>query len=77
LVMLFLDGYFEVKKPINTEKERKAERFFILSRRLSLDLLMLVVRRVYLSSRSFFLSHQTEAALRKVLSFPSIPPLSD
>jgi len=69
-VLLLSDAYLELREEQETEKERKAKRFLQISRRLPLELKMLLVRRVYLSEYPFFLSHQTEASLRRALSFP-------
>jgi len=70
LVVLFCDGFLSLKGTVETEKEKRAQRFFRITHHLNIDLNMVLVRRIYLSEKMFFLSNQTEAALRRALSIP-------
>jgi len=70
LVVLLTDGHLKLKGRPETEQEKKAERFFRMTRELPLELIMILVNRVYLSSGTFILSNQTEVALKRVLGYP-------
>jgi len=67
-MILYCDGYFKLTEDNKSEREKRAKRFFRMSLRLPLELNMLIARRVYLGKASLILSHQTEAALSRVLS---------
>jgi len=69
LMILYCDGYFSLKEGLATEREIRAQKFFSVCKKLNVDLNMILARRVYLSDNEFILSDQTEAALRRVLSW--------
>jgi len=67
---LVSDGYLSLKKSsFETEEEVRAQRFFMIAKRVPLEIQMIMCRRIFLSSKTFILANETEAALRKVLSF--------
>jgi len=70
LVLLYCDGFLKLRKTQTTIKEKQAAKFFQIAKALPFDVKMILIRRVYLSSKSFFVSNQTEAALQRVLSHP-------
>jgi len=69
-VLLLIDGYLELKGSLESEEERRAERFLMMTKELPLELIMVLVNRVYLSAGTLILSDQTEAALKRVLRYP-------
>jgi len=66
-VVLFCDEYLMLKEGVGTEKEKKANRFLEIAKKLPFELKMLLVRKVYLKDEVFFLSHQFEAGLSRIL----------
>jgi len=70
LLLLLSDGYLRLSQDVQTEREKRAKRFFQITKNLPQELQMILVRRVYLSHEYFFLSSQTESALKRILSFP-------
>jgi len=69
LLILYCDGYLCFRTKID-DRQQKMKRFVQIVEKLPLELQMVVMRRVYLSSRTFFLSTHTEEALKRVLSIP-------
>jgi len=72
LVLLYSDGYLQLIGEIEKEREKKAQRFFKMTQYLPLEIKMLLVRRIYLRTKSLILSHQTNAALNRIV--PSFYP---
>jgi len=70
MVILFCDGYLKLSEQPNKKdhNRERAIRFLKIAQVLPLDLTMVLVRKTYLSNYDFFLSHQTEAALGRVLT---------
>jgi len=68
MVSLLSDEYLKIAERSWDEKERRAVRFFLICQSLPFELVMVLVRRVYLGSQTFFLSSHTEAALKRVLA---------
>jgi len=67
MLVLLCDGFCTLKAGVRDEKQQRAFRFFALCLRLPLVMQMILIRRVYLSPKLFFLSSQTETALGRVL----------
>jgi len=70
MVLLYCDGYLCLKEPKEQEGNQKTLRFLKIAEKLPLELLMQLVRRIYLSSEIMFLTQTTEDALIRVLSSP-------
>jgi len=68
MVILLSDGYLELKQSHPNNQERRALRFFRLVRRLPLDIMMELTKKVYLSPKGYFLSQEIERGLARVLS---------
>jgi len=70
LLLLLSDGYLRLKARGEGTRERNAIAFFAAAKRLPQELQMVLIKRVYFSPGIFYLSHQTEKSLKKVLSYP-------
>jgi len=71
MALLYCDGYLKFKEEKEQGKERdereKAERFFNICDKVPLELKMILVKRIFLSPEIFFLSQQTDSALKRLL----------
>jgi len=70
LALLLADGYLQLKGKAVADPEIRAERFFAMIKSLPVEIIMLMVNQVYLSPKILVLSYQTEAALKRILSYP-------
>jgi len=70
MLVLLSDGYLSFKELDDQAPlaQVQAQKFFKIARKLPLDFQMMLVRRVYLSPKGFYLSHETEAGLKRVLA---------
>jgi len=67
-MLLYCDGYLKLCEESQDERKMKAIRFFKLSKELPLELNMILARKICLGTECFFLSHQVEDAIKRVLS---------
>jgi len=70
LSLLYCDGYLAFKEMTDVRKHQGTKRFFHILGKLPLDIKMILIRRIFFSPKIFFLSNQTEDALKRILSSP-------
>jgi len=70
LICLFSDGYITLKERSSKEEREgdNARRFFQIVSRLPFDIKMVLTQRAFRSKKDYFLSNQSDAALKRVLS---------